>query len=109
MEEINIFLCLPLLIICPEKASGILSMASRACSIFLDGLEQGYPGCLKAFGACFSNIGLRYGHFLIKLPFGGKLELLTSEFHGILSWELTFPRESFSALVGKCEHGQSKY
>lgn len=68
MEQINTILCWPLWIIDPEKATEILSMASRACSISLDGLEQGCSGHLKGFGACFSNIGLRCGCFLIK-PF----------------------------------------
>lgn len=39
--------------------------------------------------------------FLSNLFFGGEAELLTSEFRGILSWELTFPMESFSFLMGK--------
>lgn len=54
--------------ILPEKATGFLSMDSGACSISLGSLEQGCPGDLKGFGACFSNIGLRCGRFLIK-PF----------------------------------------
>lgn len=73
IEQVNIILHSPLWIICPKKATEFLSMDSRACSNSLYSTEQRCASHLESFGACFSNGGLRRGHFLIKTFLVGKL------------------------------------